>query len=87
MSIIVYHLLDGPKRYHELLAEIHGISDRLLMERLRELETHGLGIKNVCKPPSSKAEYELPYIGKELENIIKAILRWVGKIVAMHIKI
>lgn len=27
MGIIVYHLLDGPKRYHELLADIHGISD------------------------------------------------------------
>lgn len=78
-GIIVYYLLDGPKRYHELLEEIEGISDRLLTERLRELEMHGLVIKNLAKPPSRMVTYELTDIGKELEGIIKAILKWVDK--------
>ncbi|MEZ7172251.1 winged helix-turn-helix transcriptional regulator [Sporosarcina sp. OR05] len=76
-GIIVYRLLNGPKRYHELLADIQGISDRLLTERLRELETRGLIIKNVSEPGSRKVEYELTEIGKELEGIINAILKWV----------
>lgn len=79
MGIIIYHLLDGPKRYHQLLGEIDGISDRLLTERLRELETHGLIVKNVFKAPSRKVEYNLTDMGKELEDIIKAILVWVEK--------
>lgn len=76
-GIIVYRLLNGPKRYHELLADIQGISDRLLTERLRELETRGLIIKNISEPGSRKVEYELTEIGKELEGIINAILKWV----------
>ncbi|WP_391117677.1 winged helix-turn-helix transcriptional regulator [Psychrobacillus sp. L3] len=77
MGIIIYHLLDGPKRYHELLAEIQGISDRLLTERLRELEAHGLVVKKVSEPTSRKVEYELTMIGKDLEQIISAIFKWV----------
>lgn len=79
MGMIVYHLLDGPKRYHELVGEIDGISDRLLTERLRDLEKHGLVIKNVVEPPSRKVVYELTDIGQDLEEIIYAICKWVEK--------
>lgn len=79
MGIIVYHLLNGPKRYHELVAEIEGISDRLLTERLRDLEKHGLVTKNVCQDSSRKVTYELTDIGIELEDIINAIVKWVKK--------
>ncbi|MBE1556046.1 winged helix-turn-helix transcriptional regulator [Sporosarcina limicola] len=77
MGIIIYHLLSGPKRYHELVAEIHGISDRLLTERLRELETQGLVVKSVSKSSPRKVEYELTQTGLELEEIINSILKWV----------
>jgi DNA-binding HxlR family transcriptional regulator len=77
MGIIIYHLLAGPKRYHELQSEIHGISDRLLTERLRELETHGLVVKKVSESSPRKVEYELTKIGEELEGIISAIFKWV----------
>lgn len=79
MGIIVYHLLDGPHRYHELLAKIEGISDRLLTERLKELKKHGLVIKKVSKTELRKVEYELTDSGKELEEIINAIVTWVKK--------
>lgn len=79
MGIIIYRLLKGPKRYHQLLREIDGISDRLLTERLRELERHGLIVKHVFKAPSRKVEYELTPKGADLESIIKAILVWVEK--------
>ncbi|QED46518.1 winged helix-turn-helix transcriptional regulator [Cytobacillus dafuensis] len=77
MGIIIYHLLSGPKRYHELLAEIHGISDRLLTERLRELEAQGFIVKKVSKTSPRKVEYELTQTGRGLEETIKAILKWV----------
>lgn len=79
MGIIIYRLLKGPKRYYELLEEIDGISDRLLTERLRELEIHDLVIKNVAEPPSRKVIYELTDRGKELEETIHAICSWVEK--------
>lgn len=79
MGIIIYHLLDGPKRYHVLLSEIEGISDRLLTERLKELETHKLVVRNASKTQLRKVEYELTDMGEELEDIISAIMVWVKK--------
>ena len=76
-GVIIYRLLDGPKRYHELTSEIEGISDRLLIERLRELEAHGIVSKNILDPSSRKVEYELTRAGKELEDVIVSILKWV----------
>src|SRR5881398_2890804 len=39
---VVKALLPGPARFNQLLAGIPGISDRVLTERLRELETEGI---------------------------------------------
>lgn len=76
-GVIVYQLLDGPKRYHELLEDVPGISDRLLVERLRELEAYGLVMKRVSESSSRKVEYELTKSGKELDEVICAILKWI----------
>jgi len=78
-GVIIYHLLDGPKRYFELAEEIPGISDRLLTERLRELETQDFILKKTSGPGTRKVEYELTDMGKETEEIIQAIVKWVRK--------
>lgn len=79
MGMIIYRLLDGPKRYRELLEEIDGISDRLLTERLRELVKHGLVNKYVSPTKTRKVEYELTESGVELKEIMHAIVKWVEK--------
>lgn len=79
MGMIIYRLLEGPKRYHELLEEIDGISDRLLTERLRELVSHGLVHKNVSPTKARKVEYELTESGIEMKEIMYAIIKWVDK--------
>lgn len=78
-GVIIYHLLDGPKRYYELAEEITGISDRLLTERLRELEGQGFILKRTSGPGTRKVEYELTTMGNETEEIIQAIVKWVKK--------
>lgn len=77
MGVVIYSLLKGPKRYHEILADIPGISDRLLTERLRDLETEGLVVKNVTTISHKKVEYKLTSAGEELEGVIGAIMEWV----------
>lgn len=79
MGIIIYQLLKGPKRYYELMDSIHGISDRLLTERLRDLENEGLITKKALVPSQKKVEYELTPSGKELEEVIISILDWIKK--------
>ncbi len=78
-GVIIFHLLDGPKRYFELAEEITGISDRLLTERLRELETEGFILKKTSAPGTRKVEYDLTSKGKETEEIVQAIVKWVRK--------
>lgn len=78
-GIIIFNLFDGPKRYHELLNAIDGISDRLLSERLKDLEEEGLLEKRIIAESPRKVEYELTSLGHEFKDVFKAILGWVEK--------
>lgn len=78
-GIIVYQLFEGPKRYHELLNAIDGISDRLLSERLKELELEGLVVKNVLTESPKKVEYELTQPGYEFKEVFQVIMEWAVK--------
>lgn len=78
-GIIVYHLFEGPKRYHELLNAIDGISDRLLSERLKDLEQEGLIVKHVLTEAPKKVEYELTPLGYEFKGVFQAIMTWAAK--------
>lgn len=78
-GIIIYQLFEGPKRYHELLNAIDGISDRLLSERLKDLEQEGLLRKHVIAEAPKKVEYELTPPGHEFKEVFKAIMNWAEK--------
>ncbi|MDP9024682.1 MAG: helix-turn-helix transcriptional regulator [Candidatus Eremiobacteraeota bacterium] len=73
---VVRVLLGGPRRFNELLAAIPGISDRLLTERLRELEAEGLIVRRVEPGSPVKVVYELTCSGHELQEALDALGRW-----------
>lgn len=75
-GIIIFNLFTGPKRYHELLHAIDGISDRLLTERLKDLEQEGLLTKRIIEESPRKVEYELTPPGHEFKDVCMAILGW-----------
>jgi DNA-binding HxlR family transcriptional regulator len=77
MGAVIYTLIKGPKRYNEIISSIPGISDRLLTERLRDLEKEGLIIKRMIDNSPKKVEYELTSEGKELEEVIHVLMKWV----------
>ena len=77
MGMIVYTLLSGPKRYHEIYALIPGISDRLLTERLNGLVASGLIEKKLINDSIKKVEYELTPNGLAFKEVIDAILKWI----------
>lgn len=77
MGMIVYTLLSGPKRYHEIASSIPGISDRLLTERLNELVDAGLIKKKLIDASIKKVEYELTPNGLAFKEVIDAILQWI----------
>lgn len=76
VGAILYVLLEGPCRFNELLASVPNLSDRLLTERLRELESAGLVSREVLPGPPVKVVYELTDAGHALSDIIRAIADW-----------
>lgn len=78
-GVIFYMLLQKPHRYNELLTSVHGISDRLLTERLRELEEHGLVERRVIPDSPVRVEYVLTEAGRDAEASVTTIFRWGSK--------
>ncbi|MEK4968317.1 helix-turn-helix domain-containing protein [Cytobacillus sp. FSL R7-0696] len=79
MGMVIYSLMDGPKRFSELADEINGISDRLLTERLNELIKEELVNKTFLEDSSKKVEYALTERGMSLKKVIEAILAWIAE--------
>ena len=73
---IISSMLARPQCFNEFLAVIPGLSDRLLTERLRELESEGLVTRTVISGPPVRVCYELTESGKALEPVIEALGKW-----------
>lgn len=63
-------------RYAELAGSIPDISDRMLAERLKELEAEGIVLRRVVPDTPVRVEYELTDKGHGLETAIAAIGTW-----------
>lgn len=73
---IIWALSDGSLRYGELKRAIPGLSDRLLSQRLRELEESGLMARTVEDGLPAKVTYELTEKGIALKPAIQALRQW-----------
>ena len=73
---IIRGLLGGRARYNELRATIPDISDRMLSERLRELELARILVRTVVPDSPVRVEYELTAKGRALEDAVAAIEKW-----------
>jgi DNA-binding HxlR family transcriptional regulator len=76
VGVILFVLLDGPARFNEILAGVPNLSDRLLTERLRELEAAGMVTREVQPGPPVRVIYALTGAGRSLSDIIRAVARW-----------
>lgn len=73
---IVQLLLSGPERFFDLRRAIPDISDRMLSERLKELEANGLVRRNVIPDTPVRVEYSLTEKGRALEPSLRALSSW-----------
>jgi DNA-binding HxlR family transcriptional regulator len=73
---IISVMMGGPQCFNEMLTAVPGLSDRLLTERLRELETEGLVRRTVIPGPPVRVSYELTEAGESLKPVIESLGRW-----------
>ena len=76
---VIQLLFRGPARFAELRDAIPDISDRMLSERLRELEEEGIVARTVIPETPVRVEYALTAKGKALEPALGAIGKWAEK--------
>lgn len=69
-------LLQGCNRFTELSASIPEMSDRMLSERLKELESEEIVQRVVIPETPVRVEYRLTDKGRALQNAVSAISEW-----------
>ncbi len=75
-SIILYHLIDGPKRFNEFRRLYPEITQFMLTLQLRELERDCIVHREVYKQVPPKVEYSLTEFGATLKPIILSMRNW-----------
>jgi DNA-binding HxlR family transcriptional regulator len=83
---ILQVLMDGPLRFSEVAQAIPELSDRLLSERMKELEARGIVERNVIAGPPLRVEYELSQMGRELGPALSELERWAKRWLAQPVK-
>ncbi|WP_414839826.1 winged helix-turn-helix transcriptional regulator [Carnobacterium sp. TMP28] len=76
MGLIIDVLLEGPQRFKHIAATIPNVSDRVLVERLKELEQEGLVLRTVDPNATMRVAYSLTNKGKDLKDVMKAVQIW-----------
>ncbi|MGH2675018.1 MAG: winged helix-turn-helix transcriptional regulator [Actinomycetota bacterium] len=75
-ALLVRALLEGPRRFTELLDAAPGLRDRVLSQRLKELEAAGIVTRSQYLEVPPRVEYELTERGRELRPVIEEMERW-----------
>lgn len=73
---ILWHLRDGPFRFNDLARIISGASKKMLTERLRHLEAHGLIRRRVLETSPISVEYALTAEGETALAFLDALKLW-----------
>ncbi|AOA03092.1 MULTISPECIES: winged helix-turn-helix transcriptional regulator [Carnobacterium] len=79
MGLIVEVLLEGPQRYKDIAAKIPTISDRILVERLKELADNDILVRDVYPDSQVRVEYSLTEKGYSLKNVMSEVHIWADK--------
>ena len=74
--LILASLLDGAHRYGELRRLMPEITEKMLIQELRELEADGLVARTVHQQVPPKVEYALIGPGEQVRPVLQALLGW-----------
>ena len=74
--LILRELMPGVRRFNELHRSLHGVTQKMLTQQLRELEADGLIHREVYPQVPPKVEYSLTQTGETLATVLKAMHEW-----------
>lgn len=74
--LILSCLLEEPRRYGELRRLIPEITEKMLIQQLRELEEHGIVSRTVQQQVPPRVDYALTEQGRLAQPVFEALLGW-----------
>ena len=74
--LIIRDLLTGTKRFGELQRSIGGVSQKVLTNNLRQMESSGLINRKIYAEVPPRVEYSLTDLGKSLKPILDSMVNW-----------
>jgi DNA-binding HxlR family transcriptional regulator len=74
--LILFHLAHGARRYGELRRAIGGVSDKMLIQQLKELHADGIIDRLDFKEIPPKVEYSLTAFGRTLAKALAPLCVW-----------
>jgi DNA-binding HxlR family transcriptional regulator len=74
--LILKELFDGVKRFGQLHRALHGITQKMLTQQLREMERDGLVNRQVYRQVPPKVEYSLTIMGETLQPVLESMHKW-----------
>ena len=74
--LVVRELMQGPRRYTDLVDGLPGIGTNILAARLKALEAGGVIRKTKLPPPAASTVYELTRCGHDLRPVLHELARW-----------
>jgi len=84
-SLILYHLTEEPVRFLELQRRVEGISQKVLNEQLKALESEGLVNRKIYPEVPPRVEYFIAKKGADLMPALRIITDWAQKYMAEEI--
>jgi len=74
--LILFYLLDRPKRFSELRKEIPGVTAQMLTLQLRQLEADEIVARKIYAEVPTRVEYELTAYGQTLSTLLRNMRKW-----------
>ncbi|SDU46015.1 winged helix-turn-helix transcriptional regulator [Jiangella alkaliphila] len=82
--VILAHLKEGVHRYGELRRRMPDLTEKMLTQRLRELERAGLVTRTVHDGLPAPVTYDLTDEGRSLAPVLEALYAWGEEHAARH---
>lgn len=73
---VIRAMLGGAVRFSEIRDAADGITDRMLSQRLKDLEAEGVLLRIVQPDTPVRIEYHLTDKGRDLADVVGAISQW-----------
>ena len=75
-AVILYHLLQEPRRLSDLTRLMPAVSQKVLIQQLREMEAHGIVYREVFRQVPPRVDYSATPLGRSLEPVLLALCEW-----------